>query len=235
MRTKLFGTALALALVAAVPVAAQYGHDARGDNGMRLFAGVYEPKGDSSYWHDSFIDFTGQAADFEDGTVGIEYSRELAGNLRLLAGGSFFEGRTDQAYRDFVDNRGDDITHRTTVTLGTATLGLAVNLAPRRAPVVPYIGAGVGLYSWELEERGDFIDFGPGSSLEIFRSTYRDDGVTPGWFWLAGLEIPLSSDFAIFAQGRWHHAEDDLEGDFTDLGKIDLSGRELAAGLTWRF
>ncbi len=225
-------TFIVLMLVAAPPLAAQGGYSS--ENGFRISAGLFEPEGDSEYWRGNTSDFTGETSDFEDVVGGLEYVHELRGGLRLLVGGTVFEGSTEQAYRDFEDGQGGDIVHDTTLSMATATAALAVRLAPRRSPVIPYLGVGVGLYSWNLEESGDFIDFGA-QPLEIFTDTFEDEGVVAGWFWLAGLEVPVGSSLSVFAQGRWHHAEDDLEDDFSDLGKIDLGGRELTAGLTWRF
>ncbi|HRC84675.1 MAG TPA: hypothetical protein PK413_03600, partial [Thermoanaerobaculia bacterium] len=63
----------------------------------------------------------------------------------------------------------------------------------------------------------------------------NDDGVAYGWYGLVVLEVPVSSAMSFFAEGRWTDAEDDLSGDFEDLGKLDLSGRALSAGVSWRF
>lgn len=226
---------LALAALAAAPASAQYGRGRYGsENGLRIQLGLFEPDADSQYWDVSFNDFTGDASDFEDVSFGIDYARDLRGNLLLFVGGSIYEGSTDQAYLDFVDAGDDPIVHDTTLSLATATLGLAMRLAPEGSPVVPYVGVGGGLYAWTLEESGDFIDFTV-SPIEIFPATFEEDGVVAGWYWMAGLEVPVSSSLSLFAQGRWHNAEDELEGDFVDLGDLDLSGREISAGLSWRF
>ena len=39
----------------------------------------------------------------------------------------------------------------------------------------------------------------------------------------------------VFAEGRWDRADDELGGDFEDLGTIDLSGRRVFGGLAWHF
>ena len=233
MKTSNTWLAVALAFAIALPAAAQRGRSVH-ENGLRLFGGVYEPEGDSEYWEGIEEDFTTDSSEYRDFVGGIEYVRELSGNLRLMIGATAFESTDLQAYRDFEDADGDDILHDTTLSITSATIGLAVNLAPRHAPVVPYVGVGAGLYSWDLEERGDFIDFS-GSRPEIFSDTFVEDGVETGWYWMAGLEVPVSSSFSIFAQGRWHEAKADLEDDFEDLGELDLGGRELTAGFTWRF
>lgn len=235
MRLPTLAAAAALVLmVASLPATAQSRRSFSYDNSLRISAGVFEPEGDSEYWEDAELDFAGEASDFEDLTLSIDYVRELRGNLRLVVGGSIYEGSDTLAYRDFVDTNDDPIVHDTTLTIAAATLGLEFRLAPRTSPVVPYLGAGAGLYSWSLEESGDFVDFGV-TPLEIFSADFDDDGVTAGYWLAAGLDVPVSSSLTFFARGRWHFAEDDLEGDFEDLGELDLSGQEIAAGLSWSF
>ena len=58
-----------------------------GDNELRVRFGVFTPDGDGEYFADKFVDFTGQAADFEDGAFAVEYTREPDGFLGLLAAG----------------------------------------------------------------------------------------------------------------------------------------------------
>ena len=41
--------------------------------------------------------------------------------------------------------------------------------------------------------------------------------------------------FGIYAEGRWTWAEATLKDDFEGFGKLDLGGREVVAGLTWRW
>jgi opacity protein-like surface antigen len=236
MKRRIPALTLAVLVAVALPASAQYRHRAYrgGDNEVRFSAGLFTPDGSSRYWNDSFFDFSGDIGDFEDAVVDFDYLRRLGGNLKLIATVSGYEGKVDQAYRRYQDDRGRDIFHTTTLDVSTATIGLLAELAGRQSPVVPYLGAGGGLYVWTLKESGDFIDFGT-DPLEIFSDRFRDDGVTTGWFWLAGLDFPLGSNWTIFVQGRWHYADDTLSGDFVDLGKLDLSGRELTGGFSWRF
>lgn len=204
------------------------------EQALRVDLGLLTPRGESRYWDDKALDFTGEAEDFDDLAVRIDYVRFLGPRLGLTVGGSFFEGSLDQAYRDFVDDFGADIVHTTDLELSTLELGLELALAPRGSVIVPYVGAGGGFYAWRLTETGDFIDFGL-ASPEIFFDRFEDDGVAFGYHLRAGLEVPLSRNTAIYGEGRWQRAEDDLGGDFDGLGELDLSSRTLAAGISWSF
>jgi opacity protein-like surface antigen len=146
--------------------------------------------------------------------------------------GSYYEGDSTNAYRDFEDNFGDRIRHDTTLGIASGTIGLLLNLTGRDAAIQPYLGVGGGVYPWRLEESGDFIDFGP-ASRPVFSATLESEGVGFGYYGLAGVEAPITRNLSIFAEGRWTQADDDLSDDFEDFGKLDLSGREFAAGLSW--
>ena len=240
MRTRtaiptLFLLALAGAAPAwsASPVPHSRGHWGE-EHALRVYLGEFEPDGDSAYWNDKLIDFSGDVEDFTDVAGGIEYMRFLSGRMAFVAGTSFFVGETDQFYLDFVDEEGFDIFHTTELETANFTVGVLFHLARCDRAIVPYVGVGGGLWAWRLIERGDFIDFG-GPEPEIFFDVFEDEGETFGWYYQAGLEVPLGRNLSFFADAKWSDVEADLEGGFAGLGDIDLSGRTLAGGLTWSF
>lgn len=231
MKRGALGTFLAIALLAAAaPASAQYGSE----HALRLRAGVFTPDGDSEYFTEAEQDFTGRTDDLEDFVGGIDYRYDFGGRVGLMVSGDVYEGTWDRAYRDFEDNFGDEIEHRASLEIDSLTAGVVIDLAGERAPVVPYVGAGAGLYSYRLEESGDFIDFtAPGNP--IFDAELVAEGETFGYYFLAGLEVPIGPYFSLFGEGRWDNAEDELSEDFDGFGDLDLSGRRILGGVAWRF
>jgi opacity protein-like surface antigen len=225
----------ALAVLAiALPAAAQPGYGAGTDNAIRFRIGLFTPDADSEYWDDSFAVFTGDEDDFEDTVVGFDFRYGLTSRSGLLFSADFYEGEEDQAYLDFVDAAGFDIFHTTTLDVVSLTAAYTFDFAGPRATVIPYAGIGGGMYFWELEETGDFIDFVP-VDPEIFATTFNDDGETFGWFWLAGVKFNMGPRWDLFVEGRWTDADDELSGDFEGLGDLDLSGRSITGGFSWKF
>jgi hypothetical protein len=224
----------AVALVAAAqPAAAQTSRPYNAyPNTIKLRAGIFQPNGDSQYWDQREIDFTGDEDDFEDTIFGVDYVHMFTERIGVLVSASLYEGDNTAAFLDFVDDFGDDIVHDTTLEITQFDLGLVYHLLRRDATVSPYLGGGIGFYGYDLEESGDFIDF---SNFEIFTGTFDASGSTVGGFFLAGLEIPLGDQFAIFGEARWDWASDDLEDDFREFGDIDLSGGQLVGGVAFRF
>ena len=235
LKKSLLGIVALTLVVAAAPVMAQGGsyRHAGGENQLRFRVGNFEPDAQSSYWNDTFFDFTGSPSSFEDTVGGIDFVRWVGPRLGVMLSGNGYSSEAVQAYRDFEDQAGRDIRHTTTFEVASATVGLIYRFGGRDAPLRPYVGAGGGFYDWSLEESGDVIDFAGGDI--IFSDTFLTDGTAFGTYFLAGLDIPLGETWSVFAEGRWDAAEDDLAGDFEGLGVIDLAGNQIAAGFAWRF
>jgi opacity protein-like surface antigen len=225
-------------LVLSMPAFAQgYGrrsyNDNYGDAEFRLHIGSFRPDGNSAYWDSIRNDFTNSdTSDFENPSFGLDYILPLNERMGLIFSGSYYEGTTTGAYRNFEDNFNHRIVHDTTLDIGSATIGLVFHLLPKGSAVQPYIGVGGGAYPWRLEERGDFIDF-QDPNQAIFTSRLSSSGTAFGYYGLAGLDVPITRHVSIFAEGRWTRAKADLKDDFEGFGKLDLGGREIGAGLSW--
>ena len=231
MRRSLMGAAVAVCLVGAGEANAAVGPD----HTVRLRLGLFTPDGEGQYFEGKETEFTGEASDFEDIVGGADYLYHAGSRFRFVLSGDVYEGQTDQEYLDFEDQFGDPIVHTTTLEITSITAGVQVPLAPQNAVVVPYIGGGGGVYTYRLEESGDFIDFG--GDLEIFPATLEAEGSVLGYYFLAGLEVPIGPYFSFFAEGRWDRADDELGDDFDDpvFGTLDLSGRRVMGGVSWSF
>ena len=233
-----FLATLAVGLAAATPAGAASVPGSRGhwgaEHALRFTLGEFEPRGDSAYWTEKQIDFTGTAGDFSNVAAGFDYMRFVSQRFGVVASSSFFTGDSDQTYFDFVDEVGNDIIHTTELEVASFGIGGMFNLTRRDKAVIPYVGAGANLHFWRLSEFGDFIDFGA-DPFFIFNDSFEDDGTEFGWYWHAGVEAPVARNMSLFIDGRWTRAKADLEGDFSGLGELDLSGRTLSLGVTWSF
>ncbi len=231
----LFAIAVLSFLLAAGPALAQANYRrASNDNEVRFRVGQFEPDGNSAYWDDTFFDFTGSTTSFEDAIAGFDFIHRVGPRWGIQFSGSGYEADAVQAYRDFEDAAGFDIRHTTTLEISSGSVGLILLLTANSSPIQPYVGFGGGFYDWTLVESGDFIDFGS-ADLFIFSDTFAADGTAFGTYFQAGLNIPLGDTFSFFAEGRWDSVEDELSSDFEGLGDIDLGGRQISAGLGWRF
>jgi len=199
----------------------------------RFYMGMSEPKCDSQFWDDYFLDFNGSPSSFKDLVFGTDYLWKTSRYGGVLFGISFYDGKSTLAYRDWVDADGQDVSH--TASLGLADLSAAYALRYGRNSVRPYVGAGGGLLWWRFLEEGYFIDFSDEENLPIYFGNYRADGLTWELFALAGLDFRLSHSWSFFFEGRYRWSEDELNKDFAGFGTIDLSGVQLAGGFSYNF
>src|SRR5687768_11469285 len=145
-------------LVGSLPAEAQHRRGRRSydrydnEQSFRLRLGMFTPEGDSDFFDETELDFTGSAEDFEDVVGGVDYIFNVQRHVGLMLSADYFEGQQDQSYRDFVDNRGNRITHTTTLEITPVTAGLVIKLAPEESPILPYVGGGGGIYAWRYRE-----------------------------------------------------------------------------------
>jgi hypothetical protein len=235
MNSRTWRAAILVAIISLVWSAAAeaQGNWQPGDFGsLRLRLGLLQPQADSEYWDEVFTDFTGSASSFEDLVFGIDYLWMTSRQGGFIFGGSFYDGSTTQAYREWQTANGQEIRHTTSLRLNDLYGAFVYRFG--RSGVRPYIGAGGGLLWWRLREEGDFIDFSD-PDLPVVYATYQSDDTTWELIGLAGLEFPLSFQWRFFAEGRYRWAEDELSGDFAGFGTIDLSGIELTAGFSYNW
>ncbi len=196
---------------------------------FRLWAGEYFPSLGGSYWNDNFRNFTGSKSDLQDVIGGGDFIFHFDRMNALIVSASFYQGSTDEAYRNFADQNNNPIFHHTDLDVDSGTVGYALFPAGTHNAVIPYLGAGVGIYGWRLHESGDFID----NNNNIFGGRFVDSGAAFGYFFLAGLEVPVSRHVALLVDGRYTVAHANLGGDFSGFGRLDLGGGQVAGGVAF--
>jgi len=144
---------------------------------------------------------------------------------------SYYQTTLGQSYRNFLDQNNNRIRHDTDYEIGSGSVAYVLFPAGTHTPVIPYLGAGVGLYSWRLREAGDFIDFSHGNA--IFSAVNVDSGTAFAYFFVAGLEVPVTRHLAILVDGRYTKSHDTLGGDFEGFGRLDLSGGQVVGGVAF--
>ena len=61
---------------------------------------------------------------------------------------------------------------------------------------------------WQYTEVGEFLDYDTG---EIFRDSFKDDGVETGPVFLAGVPFPLGDNMLLGGEWRYATAKADLD------------------------
>jgi opacity protein-like surface antigen len=196
---------------------------------FRVWGGEFLPSFHDQFWNDNFKTFTGSRNDFQDFIGGGDFVFHFDRYNALMVSASFYQGSDVEAYRDFLDQNNNQIFHRTTLDISSGTVAYTLYPAGPRGPVIPYLGAGVGIYGWRLHQVGDFID----SNNNIFGASAVDSGTAFGYLFLAGLEIPVTRHVALLVDGRYTVAHANLGGDFNGFGRLDLTGGQVTGGIAF--
>ena len=206
-----------------------YGSDRFGE--FRIWVGGFRPDAHDAYWNDNFRNFTSSKSDFQDVIGGGDFIYHFDRFNAVMFSASFYSTTVTSSYRNFLDQNNNRIRHATDFEIASGSVAYVLFPAGTHTPVIPYLGAGVGIYGWRLRETGDFIDFNHGNA--IFNDRLEDTGTAFGYFFLAGLEIPVTRHMAFLIDGRYTKSHDTLGSDFAGFGRLDLSGGQIAGGIAW--
>jgi hypothetical protein len=171
--------------------------------------------------------------DFASGAVGGEWEFPLSDLVHASLGIGLTSKSVPSVYADFVEDDRSEIEQD--LKLRIVPLTATVRFLPlgSEGPVQPYLGAGVGIFSWRYSESGEFIDFANRGA--IFRETYVDSGATAGPVILGGVSFPVGS-WTIGGEIRYQSAQGELDPDQAFAGsKIDLGGFNYLATFKVRF
>jgi opacity protein-like surface antigen len=198
---------------------------------FRVWAGGFQPDAHGDYWENKFRDFSGSRSDLRDVIGGGDFIYHFDRYNAVMFSASYYTTTIGQSYRNFLDQNNNRIRHNTDFDIGSGSVAYVLFPAGTHTPVIPYLGAGVGFYNWRLREAGDFIDFDHGNA--IFSAINVDSGTAFAYFFVAGLEIPVTRHLALLIDGRYTKSHDTLGRDFEGFGRLDLSGGQVVGGLAF--
>ena len=203
---------------------------------LNLYVGGFVPRpedartsGDVLVNNLSFLSF--RLKDFGTATVGGEWEFPLISHVDGSFGIGFSSRSVPSVYSSFVNTDQTEI--QQTLKLRIVPFTAIVRFLPlgHDAPVQPYIGAGVGIFSWRYSETGEFVD----SNNNVFRDNSVGSGATAGPVVIFGVTVPVGS-WGIGFEGRYQSAAGNLPGNQAFSGtKIDLGGWTYAATFKVRF
>jgi hypothetical protein len=166
-----------------------------------------------------FLDFS--LHDFHGATVGGEWLFGLGENIEGGLGVGFYS-KTVPAIYDCCVNQDTGADFGPDLNLRIVPFTATVRFLPlgRRDAFTPYIGAGVGVFTWHYSESGQFL----GNDGSIFRGTFTGTGSAAGPVILGGVRVPIGNA-GIGGEIRWQSASGSLPADQGFTGsKIDLGG-----------
>jgi hypothetical protein len=242
MRKTLFALAL-VSLGAVAPLAAQDGYMFGTPRlSLTVRAGAAAPRANGDIYDLFTNQLTLERSDFVSPSFGADLGFTILPRVDLLLSVATSHSSNDSEFRDFVETNDEPIRQTTSLTRTPVTAGLKLHLLPRGRSLSryayipgkfsPYVGGGAGVMFYELEQEGDFVDF---ETLDIFTDYFQESGTVFTANAFAGGDIWITPRAGINIEGRYNWGEADLDSyDFSELGRIDLQGWQLTAGITLR-
>jgi len=211
--------------------------DASAQQTLNFSLGLFTPRGEDARTHGdvlnanrSFLAF--DVSDFKSAAVGAEWLVPLGNFVEAGAGVGFSRRTVSSVYANFTDIDGTEIEQDLKIRIVPFTAAVRFVPLGHNNPVQPYLGAGVGVFSWRYSEAGEFIDYADGS---VFRDRFVGSGATAGPVVFGGLAF-VGGSFGVGGEIRYQSAQGDLPTDQGFSGeKIDLGGFTYSATFKVRF
>ena len=150
--------------------------------------------------------------------------------------------RTLSEYRRWVDSADLPIEQETSFQVVTGTVGAKYYLQDRGRSVgtlawvphrwTPFVGAGVGVTSYEFLQEGDFVDT---STLDVFPDYLRSSGEGLLLYGAGGVDLALGKSAVVTGEARYSFSNAKVVNSYVGFADIDLAGLQLLFGLGFHF
>lgn len=238
-------TALALTLAAPAEVTAQGGPGflfSRPHVSLGIRTGYSVPRLSSHIFEFSRQEFTLNRFDFDAPYLGGELAVRLSERWDVALTAGWSESHGSSEYRYWVDQDNLPIEQETTFQTVSVAAGARYYFRDRGrsigrfawvpARLAPYVGAGIGVVSYDLTQSGDFVDF---QTLDIVSDVLTGSGSGASLHASAGADVSIGKQFYLTGEARYTLASGGMDGDYSLYPWIDLSGLQLTTGISLRW
>lgn len=220
----LSAVALITGFIATPPASAQ--------QSVTFYVGGFTPRADDARVADDVLFKNGNflnagasdrplsAKDFNFATFGGEWLVGLGNFFDAGIGVGFYQNTVTAAYARFMNANGSLVQQDLKLRIVPVTATVRFLPLGHHAPIQPYVGGGVGIFSWRYSESGEFV----ANDNSIFRDTFAASGTNAGPVLLGGATVPIGH-VGVGGEIRYQKATGDLPvaKDFAGT-KIDLGG-----------
>ena len=172
-----------------------------------------------------------RVSDFGGPLFGAVYLAGFGDNFDAGIGVGFYQRTVPTVYNDFTNSNGTEIEQDLKLRVVPFTATVRWLPMGHHNGVEPYIGAGVGVFTYRYSESGQFL----ATDKSIFRGTFVGSGTATGPVILGGVRVPVGS-WGVGGELRYQSAEGKLPADQDFSGsKIDLGGFTYTFTINVRF
>jgi hypothetical protein len=195
-----------------------------------------QPDADSDIFDQNETELTFDRDDLNGFGATFGYDHFLGDFINIGGSIGVYQDDTTVADREFEFPNGRPILRDIRLRIVPLEANLRILPVGRDAVVIPYIGAGAGVYIWEYEEIGDFV-FDRFGDPFVESGVAFSDGADFGFNIHGGVQVPVSRSLAITGEVKWTKVEGDLDDESFDpaFEPIDLSTVSYSAGISFWF
>ena len=209
---------------------------------LGIRTGYSVPRLSSHIFEFSKQEFTLNRFDFDAPYLGAELAARLSERWDIALAAGWTESHGSSEYRYWVDQDDLPIEQETTLQTVSVTAGARYYFKDRGRSIgrfawvpsrlSPYVGAGVGIVTYDFTQSGDFVDF---QTLGVFSDVLTGSGEGAAAYASAGADLSIGKQFYLTGEARYTLASGNVDGDYSLYPWIDLSGLQLTTGISLRW
>jgi len=193
---------------------------------LLLKVGQFFPECNSDLWEINFDNLILDKNDFKTNQFFLEWEFTVNPNAAVsIQVGSMEREAVYTEYRDYVDMEGEAIGQAIRYDINPIELNFKFYPLRKRSSVIPYFGAGLGLYRVEYEEWGEFIDF---NTNYIYEGDFLSKTTDIGGNGFVGLLMRPSRMILLGVEGRYQYLKVNLSSEFEGFEPLDFSGLSVS-------
>jgi hypothetical protein len=170
-------------------------------------------------------------SEFNGFTFGGEYVVGLGRIFEGELGVGYYAKTVSTSYANFTDQSGNEIQQDLRLRIVPFTATVRWLPLGRRAGFVPYIGGGVGVFTYRYSETGSFLD---STDNSIYTANFVGTGRATGPVVVGGVRFPVGPA-VVGGEIKYQNAKGDLSTNDFLAPKIDLTGFNYLVTLGFRF
>ncbi len=188
---------------------------------LNLKIGLFVPRMQSDLWEINLENLTFSKSDMMNVYYAGEYEMYLDGYTSFSLELGSYTKNIYAEYRDYTYASGEPVYQNISLRLTPIEANFKYYPLGHRHTVLPFIGAGAGVYAWTFQQWGDFINFTDNTISQGSAETRRFSFGLNG---RAGMVFRIQPRFAIALEGKYLYLKGKLSEDFQGFDSLDLGG-----------